>query len=165
MKLTVQLQAPILDISGYKAALDRELGQAIRDAARTYLETVLAIIPIWSGASVGTFTDLAAAIQYPLSITPAPGISSRIALGASQGDGTLRNDGRGRHEFSYSTTLPHLVYNEYNNANQSPDSGLFSQLINPGPYFFQAQAESVVTAELRAADVPDIEPFIRIAQI
>lgn len=165
MRLSVQLQAPVLDLTAYKAALDRELGQALRDAARTYLETVLAIIPIWSGASVGTFTELAAAIQYPLSITPAPGISSRITLGASQGEGEVKNNGRGRHEFLYSTSLPHLVYNEYNNANQSPDPGLFSQLINPGPYFFQAQAESVVSAELRATDIPDIEPFIRIVQL
>jgi len=38
----------------------------------------------------------------------------------------------------YGTSLWHLIYNEYNNANLNPEAGrLFARLHRPGPYNFQ----------------------------
>ena len=63
----------------------------------------------------------------------------------------------GLHTLEYRTSLWHLVYNEYNDANKNPlDGRLFSRLKNPGPYGFQALGAAAFVSFARTVEVPSI---------
>ena len=52
--------------------------------------------------------------------------------GRRASDGGLEIDrSKGTYHFHYATTLEHLIYNEFNNANITPDPGIFYRLTNP----------------------------------
>jgi len=107
-------------------------------AAFEWLNATADKIPQWSGASAATFLHLARRIGYTLNIQQAGVAPDRVSLGLRHGDGDFKiNSDQGRYFFTYSTTLAHLIYNEFNNANISPDPTLFSRLLRPGPYHFQ----------------------------
>lgn len=123
------------------------MSREIKRAAIVWLNaTVLLIIPVWSGASRATFLKLARAVSFPLTIT---GIQARSgenlraqgpSVGFQQSEGKLNLDRlkSGIATFTYETSLFHLVFNEYNNANDNPEAGrLFARLKEPGPYNFQ----------------------------
>jgi hypothetical protein len=110
----------------------------LKDSTVAYLQVTAETIPEWSGASVATFLHLARAAQYTLSPGPKNSVNSRVAYGLSASEGGWNvKASDGQFTFFYSTILPHLVYNEYNNANENPDATLFSRLLEPGPYGFQ----------------------------
>lgn len=163
MKFTAQLSVPHIDLAAYRSALHAHMSDAIAQALMAWLEAVLAEIPVWSGASRATFVKLAAAISYSLPVAPAAvnaahGLfTSRIdrtSKGSAESDGQLTaNKDTGEYTFTYGTTLPWLVWNEYHNANVEPDATLFYRLIKPGPYNFQAVG---ARAFLRIADKVDL---------
>jgi len=134
-----------IDYSQWEKRLIAILEKEIKRAAVTWLNaTVLLSIPIWSGASRATFSKLARSVGFPLSISPVVSPDGKYALGPGVGfaksDGKLNLDQArsGRVFFTYETSLWHLVYNEYNNANANPKAGrLFYKLKDPGPYNFQ----------------------------
>ena len=118
MKFTGSLAAPRLDLSAYRRAMDKHLREAIAQALMAWLEaTVLAEVPVWSGASRATFRALANHIEYNIPIFPvAP---SRISRGEAESSGSLETDeAKGRYVFKYQTTLPWLLINEYFDATQ-----------------------------------------------
>jgi hypothetical protein len=120
----------------YKKALHERLSEEIARAAFIWLNAVLSRIPVWSGASHATFLRLARAVGYQLTVQPK--VISRIPYGQRQGDGEVTADPeKGLYLFSFETSLQHLIYNEFNNANITPDPTLFAQLLSPGPYGFQ----------------------------
>ena len=46
------------------------------------------------------------------------------------------------YSFTYATTLPHLIVNEYQNANDFPEkNGHKFRLTHPGPYHFQEKGK------------------------
>ena len=104
-----------------------------------------------------------ARLAIPLPVAPAAvdaahGLfSSRIdrtGMGTASGDGQMVTDKKtGEYSFTYSTTLPWLIWNEYHNANVEPDPTLFYRLIKPGPYNFQVIG---ARAFLRFADKVDL---------
>jgi hypothetical protein len=134
MKFTGTLRAPRIDLDKYRRLLDKQLREAIAQALREWLEaTVLAEVPVWSGASRATFLALARNIEYDIPIFPE--VPSRTAQGVAESSGSLEADAmKGRYVFTYQTTLPWLVVNEYFDATQWG-----FHLRKPGPYDFQNQ--------------------------
>lgn len=159
MKFTATFIAPRVNFAAYRRALQEVFGDAIARAAAEWLNATVAEIPTWSGASLATFRPLASQVGFPLSVAPVSFVS-RVNLGLSNATGEIETDAqKGRFTFTYGTTLPHLIYNEFNNANITPDPSLFARLLNPGPYQFQEKGKA---AFLRAAEGVDLPPPIYI---
>ena len=165
MKFTAQLSMPRIDVAAYRAALDRHMSDVIAQAVLVWLEAVMAEIPVWSGASRATFVKLASAIGHSLPVAPAAVSAAhglftsridRTGMGQATSDGGVTADKQtGEYSFTYSTTLPWLVWNEYHNANVEPDPTLFYRVLKEGPYNFQAVG---ARAFLRFADKVDLLP-------
>lgn len=138
MRLSGSFKVPRIDFTRYRRELLDKLSDKTAEAAFNWLRSTTDDIPVWSGASLATFLKLAREISFQLFITPVNSAPNRISLGASKSDGEFTADAeKGRFTFLYSTTLDHLIYNEFNNANVVPDPSLFFRLKNPGPYKFQ----------------------------
>jgi hypothetical protein len=137
---------------------------AIAQGLMEWLEAVLAEIPVWSGASRATFAKLASHISYSIPISPTA--IDRTGIGEASGDGEMVTDKEtGEYTFSYSTSLPWLIWNEYHNANVEPDPTLFYRVIKEGPYNFQAVG---ARAFLRFADtvaLPPVKPHVRAVRV
>ena len=124
------------NMTAYKQRLHEHLSDEIAHAAFVWLNAVLMEIPVWSGASHATFLRLSREVGYQMSIQPTA--ISRVGYGQRMGDGEVTADpAKGQYTFRYETTLPHLIHNEFNNANVLPDPTIFSRLKHPGPYYFQ----------------------------
>ena len=135
MKFTGALASFDLDLDKYKRLVHEQLSEEIAFAAAVWMEAVLAEIPVWSGASWATFIRLSREIGSTLAINPK--VVSRIPYGQRHGDGELIADPKKmEYLFEYSTTLKHLVHNEYNAPGSDP--AVFHRLLKPGPYGFQA---------------------------
>lgn len=136
-----------LDIASYKKELEKKLTEDLKAAIRAYLRAIIGnVIPVWSGASVATFLKLASTADTAINITPR--VRSRISLGKSRSEAKMTSDfSKGVIKVEYSTSLAHLVFNEYNDA---AIRGIY--LTQPGPYQFQvkgAAAFSQVAATTR----------------
>jgi len=136
MKFTGTMRSFRISLQGYKQKLHEHLSNEIAHAAFLWLNAVLMDIPVWSGASHATFLRLARAVGYHIAVQPR--VISRVGYGQRHGDGEVEADpDKALYLFRYETTLPHLIYNEYFNANAIPDPTLFDRLLKPGPYHFQ----------------------------
>lgn len=158
-KLSVRLEEAVLNIEAYKAELTAKLSENITRAAFEYVLAATSVIPVWSGASQATFSELAAAIGLPLTISPT--VKSREFLGRGFSSGDLDTSGT-TVSFTYETNLPHLVFNEYNDGNSSPGPGQFAKLLNPGPYGFQEIARAPAVAVTQSFVGPNINRHIKI---
>ena len=159
MRFKATIRTLKMDLRGYRARVHNEMTRIVMESARVWLNaTVTRLIPIWSGASVATFLHLARAANYGLQVGPNPGVKSRVGLGlAVSGPLTpITLDAKaGVYKFEYETALKHLIYNEFNDANASPDIGLFHRLINPGPYHFQEAGRAAFQAYAAGVRLPD----------
>lgn len=165
MKLNARFQVPRYSVDRYLDLMKDQLGQAITDAAIEWLSTVITLIPLWSGASLATFKPLASKISLPLVISPRAFVD-RVSFGESNATGDVIVDpSAGRFTFTYSTTLAHLIYNEFNNANETPDPTLFARLLNPGPYRFQDAGEKAFRDFAKGVRLPDPTPALIIRTI
>ncbi len=136
MRFTGQLAIPVLDLAAVKAALDQAAKKAIRGALQEYLTIVLDEIPNWSGASRATLNSLADQVGVA---TMASG--GGVGVGEADSNNSLILGENGLYQFKYATHLSWLAWNEYNNANETPDPGKWpppAKLIHPGPYHSQA---------------------------
>ncbi len=152
MKFTGTLRAPRIDLDKYRRVLDKQLREDIAQAIMQWLEaTVLAEVPVWSGASRATFLALARNIEYNIPISPvAP---SRVGRGMAESSGSLETDAmKGRYVFQYQTTLPWLIVNEYFDATQWG-----FHLKKPGPYDFQKKGEAAFRSFAENVRLPN--PF------
>jgi hypothetical protein len=159
MRFTGVYTLPRLNLNAYLRNLHDVLSEAMARAAFAWLEATADKIPQWSGASAATFLHLAREVSYSLPISQAGIAPNRVNLGLRHGDGSVEVDrAQGRYFFSYSTTLEHLIYNEFNNANVKPDPTLFSRLINPGPYRFQQRGKVAFLRVASSVRLPN--PFL-----
>lgn len=170
MKFTSQFSIPRIDVAAYRNALDGHMKHAIAQALTEWLEAVLAEIPVWSGASRATFVKLAQQIGYGLPVAPAATATGeridRTWMGTAQGDGKLTADKEtGEYTFTYTTTLPWLIWNEYHNANVEPDPTLFHRLIEPGPYNFQVVGANAFLRFAENVDLPKVKPHVRVVRV
>lgn len=164
MKFTPRFKDVRLNLRAYKAKLHERMTKAVADAAQEWIRTATFIIPVWSGASVATFLPLLGEIQgasLSLTINPKRNAPNRISFGRRESKGSFVTDSSGSYTFSYQTDLPHLLYNEVNNANADPiGAGLFAALINPGPYHFQERAAKRFQKTASNTRLPDPFEFI-----
>lgn len=148
MKFTVRFKAPKINTVAWLGSLDTTLGEQIEKAAHVWLNaTVMSTIPVWSGASRGTFIKLAREVNFPLTITGVKASATGFIAAGKAGKTFGFNRSRGKvskgerpglYTFTYGTTLFHLVFNEFNDANSNPEAArLFAKLHQPGPYNFQ----------------------------
>ncbi len=175
MKFKAQFSIPRIDVAAYRNALDAHMKGMIAQALMEWLEAVLAEIPVWSGASRATFVKLVQVIGYNLPVAPAAveathGLfTSRIdrtEMGIAQSAGSLTtNKETGEYTFTYSTTLPWLIWNEYHNANVEPDPTLFYRVLEPGPYQFQVVGARAFLRFAENVDLLPVKPYVRVVRV
>jgi hypothetical protein len=160
MKVTRSFNVPRIDVEQYRSALDRHMKEALAEGLMVWLDAVLLEIPNWTGASRATFWRLAETINAHVDAS-----GPRVGVGQLAGDGSLVTDRtRGVYTFTYSTTLPWLVWNEYHDANVDLDPTKYpppAKLKKPGPYHFQAKG---AFAFMRSADkvrLPAVSPYVK----
>ena len=153
MKFTGVFVKPKMDLDQYRTMLDKYLRETVAQAIMEWLEaTVIAEVPVWSGASRATFLQLARNIEYNIPIAPVAPSREDQGLAQSFGDLDAGKTKAGRHVFTYQTTLPWLCINEYYDATQWG-----FHLKKPGPYNFQKKG---VTAFHRFAETVHLpNPF------
>jgi hypothetical protein len=150
MRLKATFRVPKVNQMRFQEALHACLSKAISESCRRWLTTVVkestAVgLPIWSAASIATFSPLASQINFALAMAPVSGAPDRVSVGIASGTGVFKwGEPAGLYTFTYSTSLKHLIINEYHNANTfiNPKTGKsYFHLKHPGPYHFQQKAE------------------------
>lgn len=135
-----QLKSISLDISAWQRQLRTEMEEEIKEAAKDWLSTVIAIVPVWSRASHATFQPLADAVGFVIPTQPLIAKTDRSDLGQSVSRGELQLQKDSFH-FLYETDLRYLSANEFMHV-EFPDHGIFSPagLKTPTPFNFTGQA-------------------------
>jgi len=162
MRFTFDYATMHLGVVNYKVELDRKLRQALIDGGMVWLNAARAIIPVWSGAAHGTFLKLAAKLGTSFSI--GGGVPWLIGppYGAAQSAAKMTVWG-GAYVLEYSTSLWHLVYNEYNNANANKEEArVFSRLRTPTPYNFQERAGNLFQMFAQTVRLPSPWAILRL---
>jgi hypothetical protein len=126
-----------LDKRGFINHLNEEMTETTKEAAKSWLRTVVVNIPIWSRASIATFNALAESVGFPLNVgTPVSNVD-RLGLGLSTGRGGLRIEKNKSWKFFYETDLRYLAWNEFNKPKKGDGSGWYStHRDGPGPLRF-----------------------------
>ena len=152
-----------LDQRAYTKDVKDALAEQLKKGVDVWIRAALAIIPFWSGASWGTFIKLARRIGSTFALSGS-GVAwlSGPPYGESKSKGTLIVTNQ-RVVAEYATTLFHLVYNEYNNANAAPreESRLFAKTIHPTPYHFQEKANTAYLAFMKTLHLPPITSYLK----
>ncbi len=169
MHIKAKFQAPRIDLNRYKEALHARLSEKLAQAGMEYLEATAEAIPEWSSASKATFSPLACHVGYVLTFEQAPGAPNRVELGLENGTAEfVTNPDTGLYSFTYYTTLPHLIVNEYYNANTfvNPKTGhRYFKLIHPGPYHFQEAGKKAFQLEAVTVILPDWRDSVTVKTI
>lgn len=148
----------MLKLDQYKKALDTRMRELLAQGLMEWLSAVEAVVPVWSGASRATFIKLGQLINYQVSTSGgnAPFRREETGLAMSTAEGfDETNTSKGYYAFTYGTTLPWLIVNEYNDATQWGFN-----LINPGPYDFQNKAKAKFLHATKVANLPLVTPFM-----
>lgn len=158
LKFTGTIRKPGIDVRAWKARVITEMREQLKEVAHAWLEAAMSPIPTWSGASLGTFSDLASEVEFSYSISPT---SRGRVMGLGPAEGAARSTGvfggddkRGEFFFEYTTTLEHLIFNEFNNANTTFDPHIFYRLRKPGPYRFQEKGRVAALAAMQDITFP-----------
>lgn len=162
MKFKPSYRQPRLDLTGYRKALDKAMRELISLGLASWLEAVVAEVPVWSGASRATFVKIAGTIGWPVPVSGGTAPTDRTGIGAAASKGELILDIQsGLYAFVYGTTLPWLIWNEYHNANIDPDPTLFGKLRKPGPYNFQVKGQAAFLHSTGDATLPLVAPYVK----
>lgn len=157
-----EFELATINVAKYKKDWQKQLQEANLTAVLEWLIQATEKIPVWSGASMATFSHLAGAIGFPLFTSSVPGVRSREGVGRSRSKGGVIKEADGLIQgFEYKTSLAHLIYNEFFNANASPDPTLFSRLLTPGPYNFLESANAAAVKQYQKIQHPIIPIKIR----
>jgi hypothetical protein len=144
----------------WKRMIDEKLRAALIEGGTIWMNAAISRIPVWSGASRGTFLKLAAKIGYAISVggTNAGMLGLGPAAGSSQSTGKMTVYA-GAYILEYTTHLWHLCYNESHDANANPvEARLFYHLRNPTPYNFQVAAAEEFRTFAKTIRLPS--PFL-----
>lgn len=161
MKFTSKVTLIEFDRQGFLERLNQEMTEATKEAARSWLRTVLVNIPTWSRASRATFNELSEAVGYNLTFGPLVAYVDRLSLGLQTGRGGLQIKDNKSWHFFYETDLHYLAWNEFNTATQGDGSGWFSRhRSGPGPYRFQAAGAADFNSFAANVKLPNPIEFI-----
>lgn len=154
-----QLKSIKLDINAWKRQLKIEMEEQTKEAARDWLATVIAIVPIWSRASHATFKPLADTVGFVIPTFPLVARKDRSNLGERESMGRLELTPDTFH-FVYETNLRYLSANEFMHV-EHPDHGIFSPLglKTPTPFNFTGQAAEQFMK--RTPELPNPFDFLR----
>ncbi len=156
MKFRANFKLPELDKRKFKQLLDEQLQDLLVESARAWLRAGTFKVPVWSGAALSTFQELASRVNFAISVSPVADAPDRRSLGRSQGTGELEIDTRkGVYSFTYSTTLDHLIENE---TGVSP---IQKRLIRPTPYNFREAALQAWKQVAKDAMLPGLAITVR----
>ena len=168
MKWKSNFKAPKLNLSAYKAELDKYMQDWIKQAAQSWLQaTVISIIPTWSKASRATFQALAHDVGMSIPYGPQRSRTDRESLGLSTGKGGLKSSAP-RWHFYYRSSLRYLAYNEYNRAVWGPGPPApfrRAGLTHPTPYHFQEAGVKEFEAFSRFTALPNPYNFLKVEKI
>lgn len=156
---TTQLQTIDFDLKSYQNVLDQRMQELTKEAGRSWLNTVLSIVPTWSRASRATFEKLAKEVGEQVTFGPLAAKKDRTNLGQSNSDGGVEFKGNEYH-FFYETTLRYLEYNEFNAASPGAPPKPYGQLINPTPYNFLEAGANNFRSFAANIKLPDVSLFI-----
>jgi len=159
----ITLEKPRINKKVWLQKLTSEMEVLFEQALLAWLTAATAPIPSWSGASLGTFSDLASRLNFVLRISPTP-LGRRLGLGVAAGraksKGTIDiNKKQGLFRATYSTSLEHLVFNEFNNADLGGDPNVFSKLRHRTPYNFLGKGNKAFQEVVAAGTLPSQVPL------
>ncbi len=161
MRFNAQIQLMRFDIRGYAAELDRFLTDEIKDIAKSWLRTVLVIIPTWSRASRATFNALAEDVGFALTFGPIRAPKDRLTLGLRTSSGGIEIKKLISYQFFYQTDLRYLEFNEFNRADFGSHPSIFSRAGIPNtPYRFLEAGEADARSRLEVVILPSPADFI-----
>jgi hypothetical protein len=168
MNFTGRIPNLTFDKDAYLAALKQSMQDQIKQAIVVYVNTILQRIPDWSGASVSTLATLGQAAGVNVALGGGSGVElvgDRSAEGVAATHSSTNMVGP-VYSFTYSTSLPWLVWNNLNDANENPDPtkwrhkpGQPPMLHNPGPYELEALGWAAFSHY--AWTLPDPSPFFK----
>ena len=163
MRFIATLEKPRIDMRTWLRLMSVEMELTLERALVAWLNAATAPVPVWSGASLGTFSELASRVNFTLRIQPTA-LGSKLGLGPGAGratsTGTIDIDKRrGIFRAEYSTSLEHLIFNEFNNANAGGDPKIFARLRKPGPYGFLEKGNSAFERAASRDSLPDKVPL------
>lgn len=160
MRFTYKFQFPRINLDGYKKALDKHMREVLAQGLMEWLDAVLLEIPNWTGASRATFWRLGETIGMGVGAS-----GPRVAIGHAAGSGELNADeAKGVYTFTYGTTLPWLIWNEYHDANVDPDPTKYpppAKLKKPGPYQFQEKGAKAFQRFSETVELPKVTPYVK----
>lgn len=164
-KATGELHLLDLNINAFLSSLDKELTSILVKGTVEWVRTMDLAIPLWSGMSRGSLQKIAGLAGVSLFANPVPRAPNRRQAGELlEGDSELftNNDNSGRYFMFWQSRVPHLVFNETNNANL-----VGFHLKSPGPYDALRRGQEAffktVNPLLRAIR-PNVVPFIRVTR-
>lgn len=159
MRFKPRLQLIDFDLGAYLRTMDDKLNEEITKAARSWLYTVLQIIPTWSRASRATFEALANSVGVSVSYGPLRSAKNRTNLGRQNSAGGVARQGSQIY-FYYETTLRYLEYNQFNAATPGPPPQPWGELINPTPYRFLEAGQRDFESFVKTVRLPNPALFI-----
>lgn len=159
MRFTTELYTIQFDIKGYLGVLDAKIEEQTKEAARSWLYTVLQIVPTWSGASRATFEALAQAVGFNITYGPQRSKNDRKDLGRATSMGGIEKKGT-EIVFFYQTDLRYLEFNEFNRATPGLPPRPITFLLNPTPYRFLEAGERDFQSFVKTVRLPNPMLFI-----
>jgi len=158
MKFTATFNLPTESPAKWKKQVALKMQDALERGVIAWLNAATAPVPVWSGASLATFKPLASRVNFAISITPTP-LGTRRGQGPGAGSSKstgklLINKKAGTYFAEYSTSLKHLIFNEFNNANTGGDPSVWGRLRTPGPYNFQIAGAAAFQAAMSSVRLP-----------
>lgn len=148
MKMIAVQNGFVLDLTVIKPLLHKRFSASLDAGIKAWVTTADRLIPTWSGASRATLIELGRKVGVEISIIPADGVKSRIALGQQSTPAPVIRKSRqfGEYFFQWSTHLTHLVTNETQDVNEA----MKFRLRTPTPYEFRKAAGDAFRQALMA---------------
>jgi hypothetical protein len=150
---------------GYTEALQKAIDVQVRQAAREWLRAVIHEVPVYSGQARASLLPLSRYLRVALPIEPTEAGQKRypggITKGSVQGQFDFSSEGYVS-RFSFSTTVPHFLINEFNVGLGQPP------LIHPTPWKSMEYGKIAFQAYLREnlkKKLPRIGKYVTLVKV
>ena len=165
MRFTTEFKTIKIDLQKYNKDFDQFMKGTTEEAARSWLRTVVNLVPVWSKASRATFTELANKVRFPISFAGATRREDRENVGAAHGSGGTEFKRLKSYYFYYETDLSWLVWNNFHHAVKGDGSGVFFELKAPGPYRFEEAGERDFRSFAEQVKLPNLLRYLKIERL